>query len=135
MGAGQDVELSISPSGSRLAFTILRQNADVWRLPVSSTTGMATGDPEQVVGGTREDSRPAWSPDGKRIAFNSDRNGQMNLYVYSADDRSTRQLTFGEGGDFQANWSPNATDLVFFSSGARDSDIWALSPPAARLTS
>jgi eukaryotic-like serine/threonine-protein kinase len=127
MGAGQDVELSISPSGSRLAFTILRQNADVWRLPVSPTTGVATGEPEQVVGSTREDSRPAWSPDGNQIAFNSDRNGQMNLFVYSGVDRSTRQITNGEGGDFQASWSPDASKLLFFSSRAGNTDIWSVS--------
>jgi Tol biopolymer transport system component/serine/threonine protein kinase len=133
LGAGQDVELSMSPTGSRLAFTILRQNADIWRLPVSPSTGMRTGEPEQVLGSTREDSRAAWSPDGRKLAFNSDRNGQMNLYIYSLEDGSTRQVTHGEGGDFQANWAPNETKLAFFSSRAGNSDIWTVDTSTGTL--
>jgi len=75
-----------------LAFAILRQNADLWRLPVSPQTGSATGNPEEVVASTREDSRGAWSPDGTQIAFNSDRNGEMNLYLHSLVDNSNRQV-------------------------------------------
>jgi Tol biopolymer transport system component len=133
LGAGQDVELSMSPNGKRLAFTILRQNADIWRLPVSPASGMPTGQPEQVLGSTREDSRAAWSPDGKKIAFNSDRNGQMNLFVYSLEDRSTRQMTTGAGGDFQANWSPDGTKLAFFSSRAGNTDIWSVDTSSGAL--
>src|SRR5207253_5048606 len=85
-GAGQDVEASLSPDGTQLAFTTLRQNADLWRLPVSPQTGAATGAPEPVISTTREDSRGAWSPDGSEIAFNSDRGGEMNIWVHSLKD-------------------------------------------------
>jgi Tol biopolymer transport system component len=63
MGSGQDLQLAMAPSGQQLAFAILHQNADLWRLPVSPQTGAATGDPEEVEASTREDSRGAWSPD------------------------------------------------------------------------
>ena len=104
MGSGQDVQLAMSPAGEQLAFAILRQNADLWRLPVSPQTGLAIGNPEELVASTREDSRGAWSPDGTQIAFNSDRNGEMNLYLHSMVDHSNRQLTRGLGGDFQPQW-------------------------------
>ncbi len=126
MGSGQDVQLAMSPSGEQLAFAILRQNADLWRLPVSPQTGLATGNPEEVVASTREDSRGAWSPDGTQIAFNSDRNGDMNLYLYSLQDHSYRQITKGPGGDFQPQWSLDGKRLVFFSSRTGDADIWLL---------
>ncbi len=106
-GAGQDVDPDISPDGRRLAFATLRQNADIWRLPVSPLTGMPTGDPQPVISTTREDSRGAWSPDGSAIAFNSDRGGEMNIWVHLLSDGSTRRLTAGPGGDFQPNWSPD----------------------------
>jgi Tol biopolymer transport system component len=124
MGSGQDVQLAMSPSGKQLAFSILRQNADLWRLPVSPQTGMATGNPEEVVASTREDSRGSWSPDGAQIAFNSDRSGEMNVYVHSLADGSNRQITTGPGGDFQPQWSPDGKRLVFFSSRADNADIW-----------
>ncbi len=113
-GAGQDVEAAFSPDGKKLAFAILKQNADLWKLPVSQETGRAAGEPQEVVATTREDSRGAWSPDGKWIAFNSDRSGDMNIWLYSLADGSTRQLTKGPGGDFQPTWSPDGRWLVFF---------------------
>ncbi|MEO8041248.1 MAG: DPP IV N-terminal domain-containing protein [Acidobacteriota bacterium] len=124
-GAGQDVELAISADGTRLGFSVLRQNADLWRLPLSPGTGKPTGEPEQVVSTTREDSRGSWSPDGSRIAFNSDRAGDMNIWVYTLADRTTRQVTRGPGGDFQPTWSPDGKRLVFFSSRTGNADIWS----------
>jgi eukaryotic-like serine/threonine-protein kinase len=123
-GAGQDVEVAVSPDGKRLAYATLRQNADIWRLPVSPQTGLATGTPEAVISTTREDSRSAWSPDGTIIAFNSDRAGDMNIWLFTLSDSSTRQLTTGHGGDFQPNWSPDEKKIVFFSSRSGSPNIW-----------
>jgi Tol biopolymer transport system component len=137
-GAGQDVEVAISPDGKRLAYATLRQNADVWRLPVSPQTGLATGLPEAVIETTREDSRGAWSPDDKMVAFNSDRAGDMNIWLFTIADSSTRQLTTGRGGDFQPNWSPDQKKIVFFSSRSGSPNLWEVevaSGSLRRLTS
>ena len=124
-GAGQDVELAISADGKRMALSILKQNADVWKLPVSPETGKPSGPPQEVITTTREDSRASWSPDGAMIAFNSDRGGEMNIWLYTIAGGSTRQLTKGPGGDFQANWSPDGKRIVFFSSRGGNADIWS----------
>jgi Tol biopolymer transport system component/tRNA A-37 threonylcarbamoyl transferase component Bud32 len=124
-GAGQDVELAISSDGKRMALSILKQNADVWKLPVSPETGKPSGPPQEVITTTREDSRASWSPDGTMIAFNSDRSGEMNIWLYSHAGCLTRQLTKGPGGDFQANWAPNGKRIVFFSSRGGNADIWS----------
>jgi Tol biopolymer transport system component len=125
-GGGQDVDPALAPDGRHLAFSILRQNADVWMLPVSPETGRPTGPPQPVIATTREDSRGAWSPDGTRIAFNSDRGGDMNIWLSSLADGSTRQLTTGAGGDFQPNWSPDGSRIAFFSSRSGNVDIWTV---------
>jgi Tol biopolymer transport system component len=133
IGAGQDVEIAVSRDGKRVAFSILRQNADIWRLPVSPETGQAVGTPQEVVTTTREDSRGAWSPDGKTIAFNSDRTGEMNIWLYSLENGQSRRLTKGPGGDFQPNWSPDGERIVFFSSRAGTADIWCVSVDSGEL--
>ncbi len=107
-GPGHDVDIDISAEG-RIVFAILKQNADLWRLPVDPRSGEATGEPEAVVESTRENSRGAWSPDGKAIAFSSDRAGEMNLYLLNLSDGKIRQLTRGAGGDFQPNWVARRT--------------------------
>ena len=133
IGAGQDVQIAISRDGKRLAFSILRQNADIWRLPVLPDTGKPAGPPQEVITSTREDSRGAWSPDGKMIAFNSDRTGDMNIWLHSLEDGQSRRLTTGDGGDFQANWSPDGRRIVFFSSRAGTADIWCVDVDSGEL--
>jgi Tol biopolymer transport system component len=118
------VQLALSPDGTSLAFTTLQQNADLWRLPVSPETGVATGEPGSLTATTREDSRGSWSPDGARIAFNSDRGGEMNLWLHDIGTDVTTQLTRGAGGDYQPFWSPDGERIVFFSLRSGSSDIW-----------
>jgi len=124
-GAGQDIEAAFSADGTRLAFAILRQNADLWRLPLAPDSSRPIGPPERLVSSTREDSRGAWSPDGRTIAFNSDRSGEMNIWLRALQDGSERALTTGSGGDFQPRFSPDGSSVVFFSSRAGSADIWS----------
>ncbi|MDX1644243.1 MAG: protein kinase [Thermoanaerobaculia bacterium] len=132
-GAGSDIQLAVDPSGRRIAFAVLGINADVWQLPVDPSTAEPTGPAEALVATTREESRGVWSPDGGRLAFNSDRLGQMNLWLLSRADGELTQLTSGEGGDFQPNWSPDGTSIAFFSSRAGNVDIWAVDVDSGEL--
>ena len=133
-GAGQDVQLSVPSADGRLAFTVLQLNADLWRLPVDPASGRPRGAPEPVVATTREDSRGAWSPDGRLVAFNSDRAGGMNIWIRSLADGTDRQITRGAGGDYQPDWSPDGRRLAFFSARRGNADIWVVEPADGRLT-
>jgi Tol biopolymer transport system component len=133
-GAGDDVEPTVAPDGSRVAFAVRGINSDLWRLPVVATTGQPRGAPEPVVMTTRVESRGAWSPDGRSIAFNSDRLGEMNIWLRSMADSSERQLTGGPGGDYQPNWDPKGGYLVFFSARDGNPDIWSVQLSGRRLT-
>lgn len=123
-GAGRDIQPAASPDGKQIAYATLNQNADLWMIPVDSGTGKPAGEPRALIATTREDSRGAWSNDGKRIVFNSDRNGDMNLFVLTVGDKKERQITKGAGGDFQATWSNDMKRVVFFSSRSGNADIW-----------
>jgi Tol biopolymer transport system component len=133
-GAGQDVQLSAPSADGRLAFTVLQLNADLWRLPVDPATGRPRGAPEPVVATTREDSRGAWSPDSRFVAFNSDRAGDMNIWIHSLADGTDRQITRGPGGDYQPRWSPDGRRLAFFSARGGNADIWVVELADGRLT-
>ena len=133
-GAGDDVEPTVAPDGSRVAFAVRGINSDLWRLPVVPTTGQPRGAPEPLVMTTRVESRGAWSPDGRSIAFNSDRLGEMNIWLHSMADSSERQLTGGPGGDYQPNWDPKGGNLVFFSARDGNPDIWSVQLSGRRLT-
>jgi TolB protein len=56
---------------------------------------------------------PAWSPDGRRIAFASSRSGRYGIYVMSADGTGTRRLPTGKGNDQWPTWSPDGALIAF----------------------
>jgi Tol biopolymer transport system component len=58
----------------------------------------------------------------------------MNIWVRSLTDSTERQLTRGPGGDYQANWSPDGSRIVFFSARSGNADIWAVDVNDGRLT-
>jgi len=66
------------------------------------------------------DTDPAWSPDGARIAFSSDRNGNHDIYVMSADGSGVTRVTTNPTLDRYPAWSPDGSRLAFSSSQCDD---------------
>jgi Tol biopolymer transport system component len=62
-----------------------------------------------------DDGEPAWSPDGKKIAFTSNRDGNWEIYVMNADGDNQRRLTNNEETDCEPCWSPDGTKIIFAS--------------------
>ncbi len=61
---------------------------------------------------------PAWSPDGRRIAFASLRQGASHIYVMSADGTGAKALTSGAQNDDHPSWSPDGKQIAFAREGA-----------------
>ena len=53
-----------------------------------------------------DDCCPAWSPDGKRVAFESDRNGSRDIFIMNADGTGQRPLTDSAADDYEPVWQP-----------------------------
>src|SRR3954468_3835762 len=73
------------------------------------------------------DSAPNWSPDGSQIAFESDQDGDMEIYVMNADGTDVRQLTHNTLHDEGPVWAPDGTRIAY-TSGADNlnGDIWVM---------
>ena len=71
---------------------------------------------------------PAWSPDGERIAFVSERDGDMEIYVMDADGRNEKRLTYGAGNDGNVPnalaWSPDPDSHRIVFERGRDEEIY-----------
>ncbi len=69
---------------------------------------------------------PDWSPDGKTIAFVSDRDGHSELYLMNADGTNQRRLTFDIGTVRTPHWSPDGQYLLFATTRAGNFDIYLI---------
>ncbi|AOH35802.1 amidohydrolase family protein [Luteimonas sp. JM171] len=81
---GTWMDVDVSPDGRTIVFSLL---GDLYRMPVSG--GAAT----RITSGRAWDIQPRWSPDGRRIAFTSDRSGGNNIWTIAADGSDARQVT------------------------------------------
>jgi WD40 repeat protein len=69
----------------------------------------------QLTEGPGNDDEPAWSPDGKQIAFQSDRSGSLDVWVVPADGGQPRRLTDSPTNDCFPAWSPDGSQVAFAS--------------------
>ena len=103
-------EPGISPDHSEIAFT---SGGDIWTVP--SAGGVA----RLLVSHPANESRPLYSPDGKRLAFISTRTGGGDIYVLTFASGDLTRLTFDDGLDQLDSWSPDGRWL-YFSSTSRE---------------
>jgi Tol biopolymer transport system component/C-terminal processing protease CtpA/Prc len=103
-------EPAISPDRGEIA---LVSGGDIWTVPA------AGGEARLLVAHEAMESRPLYSPDGKRLAFMSDRTGSGDIYIFTLATGAVRQLTFDDGLDRLDGWSRDG-EWIYFSSTSRD---------------
>jgi len=101
---GTWISLDVSPDGRTIVFDLL---GDIYRMPI--TGGQAT----LVLGGPAWETQPRFSPDGKRIAIASDRDGLMNLWTIDTGGKDARQITKEREREVSnPAWTPDGQYLV-----------------------
>lgn len=141
VGPAVDDAGALSPNGARLAFVSTRQGSrtNIWvqDLKTRRLTNLTGG--EDVQGDTAYPDgffRPAWSPDGGRLAFSSDRNTdwrghndghgwehtqELSIYVIGADGRGFRRVASRPGYCLGSpKWSPDGRRIVFYEVATED---------------
>src|SRR6267154_1824623 len=115
---GTWLSLAVSPDGKSILFDMV---GDLYTLPIQG------GDAKRTTSGLPFDSQPVFSPDGKMIAFTSDRDGSGNLWIANADGSDPKQLSKDKQGDFiSPAWTPDGEYVLVSRSpeGLGTHEIW-----------
>jgi len=104
----------ISPDGRRVAYTVRETNWDenafeteIW------LADAATGASRQLTNAKKSSQSPAWSPDGSRLAFISDRTDKRQIYVINPQGGEAEALTSLEDGVSNFEWSPDGKAIAY----------------------
>ena len=107
----------VTPPGSADGIVFAAAPEGTWHLFVTRR-----GQLVQLTDGNGADLAPAWSPDGRRIAFQSTRDGNWEIYVMNADGSDVHRLTHGEAEDGEPSWSADGKRIAF----VHDGRLWEM---------
>ncbi|MGH9959784.1 MAG: winged helix-turn-helix domain-containing protein, partial [Pyrinomonadaceae bacterium] len=135
------MQFSISRQGHRLAYSIGLDDTNIWRMEVPGSEGQPTS-PTRLISSSLDDWGAQFSPDGKRITFESARSGTRQVWVCQADGSNPIQLTsMGEVSSGSPLWSPDGRQIAFDAQPEANNDdirhIYVMNAegdPARRIT-
>ena len=109
-------EPQLSPDGQKVVYVVSevlkeenRTQSDLWLVP------SAGGAPQRLTESPKQNRHPRWSPDGRWIAFESNRDGDFQLWLMPAKGGKARKLTALSTEATQPVWSPRGDKIVFVS--------------------
>jgi Tol biopolymer transport system component/DNA-binding winged helix-turn-helix (wHTH) protein len=125
LSLGQDAgDIAIYPRGAGFAYVKTSYNVNIWRLDLTATPPHAN----PLIVSSSVSRAPSISPDGKKIAFESNRSGAMQIWVADADGTNAQQMTFfTDATSGTPRWSPDGSRIAFDTRiGFEDAAIYIL---------
>jgi Tol biopolymer transport system component len=107
--------ISLTADARLGAYSVFTYTANVWALDVAPAGMADPGAAQPVTSGSQAIEGLALSPDGQWLAFDSDRNGNQDIYRLPLAGGEVEQLTRSPEPDFLASWSPNGREIAFYS--------------------
>jgi eukaryotic-like serine/threonine-protein kinase len=116
-----------SRSSPRLAYAVTNGGTEsIWRMRIPSRNVKA-GQPTRMFASTRGEFAQQYSPDGKKVAFESRRGGNLEIWVCSSEGQDCAQLTsMGSTASGTPTWSPDGKQIAFYSNVQGIAQIYAI---------
>lgn len=123
---GRALRPTVARKGNRMAYTNVNFTSEIWRAELPSS-GVKPAPPAKFIASTELEEGPQYSPDGKRIVFQSTRTGNYEIWRCDADGSNLVQLTHFDGPlTGTPRWSPDGREIVFDSRPAGHSHIFVV---------
>jgi eukaryotic-like serine/threonine-protein kinase len=117
----------VARQGGRLAFVRGVIERHIYRMSVKGGS-IPSSPPAKFIYSTLNEVSPQYSPDGKRIAFASDRSGSWEIWVCDSEGLNAIQLTsFGKGTTGTPRWSPDGRKIAFDARPEGEADLYIIS--------
>ncbi len=126
----------VSRDGKKLVYAREAYDTNVWGLDLDQRGGKET-DRRKILGSTLWDQNAALSPDGSRLAFESNRAGSPEIWVADASGTNARQLTSINDLTASPQWSPDGGQIAFSANAGGMTDVYVVPAeggPSLRLT-
>jgi serine/threonine-protein kinase len=107
--------ISLSADGRRLVYSVFSETSNVWKMPIPSDSPVSISEARPVTTGSQVIEGFDVSPDGRWLAFDSDRSGNPDIYRVPVEGGEAEQLTTEPTSDFGPLWSPDGRQLAFHS--------------------
>lgn len=117
-----------SPDGQAIAYTSYRPSGGMGTFQDIVLSFIATGDRQTPANGnpSKQNYLPVWSPDGSKLAFTSNRDGNPEIYVMNRDGSAPRRLTSSPAIDVTPTWSPSGTQIAWVSDRTGNPKIYLM---------
>jgi hypothetical protein len=106
-----------SADGRSIAFVL---GSEIWVTDIFTQTSL------RLTNNSSDDTRPRFSPDGSKIIFTSNRDGNYEIYVMNANGAGQARITNSTSSDEWPDWSPDGTKIVFTKTNGMTSEIWVM---------
>jgi TolB protein len=125
-GSGSDVEPAIAHDG-RLAYSQFSHQVDLYCLQIDRAKE------ERLTFSTRDNFHARFSPDGKKIVYQSNRTGNDEIWLLDVETKAERPLTNHPGIDGAPDWSPDGREIVFLSNREDGFHLWVMNAEGESL--
>ncbi len=129
-----------SPDGRSIAYTSYRHGApsifisNIFAGTMEELTKTAPSTDSKTPRASDSNFLPQWSPDGTRLCFMSNRDGNPEIYVANRDGSNVRRITTHPAGDVSCTWSPSGTQIAFVSDRSGAPQLYIVGADGLGLT-